>query len=76
VKNLPDHLSRSELLIILTDFPGVVSIQFIKPTTARMLFEDLDNAVLFMDYISADRLVIDGFTCTVEPEDKDELDDD
>lgn len=40
-----------------------------------MVFEDLDYALLFMDFVSAGKLVIEGYTCTVEIEDLDEMDD-
>jgi len=40
-----------------------------------MVFEDLDYALLFMDLVSAGGLVLEGYTCTVEPEDREEMDD-
>lgn len=56
-----------------SEYPGVVSIGFVGGTTSRIIFEDLDYALLFMDLVSGGGVVMEGFTCTVEPEDKDEL---
>jgi len=74
LKNLPSFLSKAEILSRINSYQGLVSISFIGGTTARMIFEDLDYALLFMDLVSDGCLVIEGYTCTVEPEDRDELD--
>jgi len=76
LKNLPKSLSKAQILSHINGYPGVISISFVKETTARMVFEDLDYALLFMDLVSGGGLIMDGFTCTVEPEDLDEIDDD
>jgi hypothetical protein len=75
LKNLPPTMSKAQIIMTLSEYPGVLSISFIRDSTARIIFEDLDYALLFMDIVSAGGLVMDGFTCTVEPEDKDEMDD-
>lgn len=75
LKNLPSFLSKAEILSRINSYQGLVSISFIGATTARMTFEDLDYALLFMDYVSAGELVIEGYTCTVDIEDTDEMDD-
>jgi len=75
LKNLPMNKPKSDILGRINGYPGLVTIHFVKTTTARMVFEDLDYALLFMDIVSGGGLVIDGFTCTVEPEDKTEEDD-
>jgi hypothetical protein len=77
LKNLPNSLSKAQILSRINEYPGIRSISFIKNSTAaRMIFMDLDSALLFMDIVSGGGIVMDGFTCTVEPEDKDEIDDD
>jgi len=76
LKNIPKFLSKADILGRINGYPGVLSISFVGETTARMVFEDLDYALLFMDLVSGGGLKMDGFTCTVEPEDKDEMDDD
>ncbi|CAL8121730.1 unnamed protein product [Orchesella dallaii] len=75
LKNLPSFLSKADILSRINSYQGLVSISFIGVTTARMVFEDLDYALLFMDLVSAGGLVIEGYTCAVEPEDRDEIDD-
>lgn len=76
LKNLPYTMSKAQIIMTISEYPGVLSIGFVRDTTARVVFEDLDYALLFMDLVSADGLVMDGFTCTVEPEDRDEMDED
>lgn len=76
LKNLPPTMPKSQKILTISDYPGVLSISFVSDSTARLIFEDLDYALLFMDLVSSDGLVLDGFTCTVASEDKDEMDDD
>lgn len=76
LKNLPSFLSKADILSRINEYQGLVSISFIGGTTAKMIFEDLDYALLFMDLVSSGELVIEGYTCTVEIEDLDEMDDD
>lgn len=73
LKNLPTSMSKAQIIMNVSEYPGVVSIAFIRDTTSRVIFEDLDYALLFMDLVSGGGVVMDGFTCTVEPEDKDEI---
>jgi len=76
LKNLPAFLPKSDILSRINGYQGLVSISFIGATTAKMIFEDLDYALLFMDFVSAGELVIEGYTCAVEIEDLDEMEDD
>lgn len=76
LKNLPSFLSKADILSRINGYQGLVSISFIGVTTARMTFEDLDYALLFMDLVSSGGLVIEGYTCTVEIEDIDEMNED
>jgi len=73
LKNLPSTMPKAQIIMNISEYPGVVSIGFVRETTSRIVFEDLDYALLFMDLVSGGGIVIDGFTCTVEPEDKEEL---
>jgi RNA recognition motif-containing protein len=76
LKNIPSFLSKADVLSRINEYQGLVSISFLGGTTAKMTFEDLDYALLFMDLVSSGGLVIEGYTCTVEIEDMDESDDD
>jgi len=72
LKNLPFKTPKSEILAHINGYPGLLSVSFVKSNVARMVFGDLDSALLFMDVVSSGGLVIDKFTCTVEPEVKEE----
>ncbi|CAG7669069.1 unnamed protein product [Allacma fusca] len=77
LKNIPASEPKAKVIDLLNEYPGVVSIAFTNQTTARMTFEDLDLALLFMDIVSKGELIIEGFTCSVDidpEEDEDEND--
>jgi len=74
LKNVPASKSKAEVIELLNEYPGVVSIAFTNQTTARMTFQDLDLALLFMDIVSKGELIIDGFTCSVDIDSEDDED--
>lgn len=76
LKNIPANEPRGEVIAHLKDFPGLISISFLTSTTSRLVFLDLDLALLFMDIVSSGDLTIAGFTCTVEPENEEEDEED
>lgn len=65
LKNIPKFLKKADILDRINEYPGVMRISFLGDTTARMVFEDLDYALLFMDLVSGGGLKMEGFTCTV-----------
>jgi len=71
LKNLPPKEPKAKIIDRLHDYPGLLRIDFLTPNAARLVFYDLDLALLFMDVVSGDGLVISGFTCIVEPENPD-----
>ena len=42
LKNLPMNAATSNVIDRLKEYPGLISIHFIKKTTARMTFIDLE----------------------------------